>query len=40
LDTSEENLKSVLAASTPELHEKLLRSMDEGIRRLEPLMRA
>jgi len=40
LDTSEENLKSVLAASTPELHAKLLTSFHEGIARLAPLITA
>lgn len=34
LDTSEGNLTSVLAASTPALHENILRAIDAGIARL------
>ena len=40
LDTGEHNLKSVLAASTPELHAKLLKSINEGVARLESLIAA
>jgi myo-inositol-1(or 4)-monophosphatase len=36
LDTSEGNHLSMLAASTPELHEQLLRAIDAGIGRLRP----
>ncbi len=35
LDTSEQNLTSVLAASTPALHEGLLAALDAGIGRLQ-----
>lgn len=34
LDTSEPNLQSILGASTPELHEKLLAALNTGIARL------
>ncbi len=34
LDTSESNVKSIVAASTPELHKKLLEAIDAGISRL------
>lgn len=34
LDTSEANLKSIIAASNPVLHEKLLASVDAGMKRL------
>ena len=34
LNTSENNLKSILAATTPELHEKLLAAVDAGVARL------
>ena len=34
LDTSEPNLQSVLSASTPELHQKLLAALNSGISRL------
>ncbi|MBV9850646.1 MAG: hypothetical protein JO250_13315 [Armatimonadetes bacterium] len=34
LDTGEANLKSILAASTPELHESLLAAVDAGLARL------
>jgi myo-inositol-1(or 4)-monophosphatase len=35
LDTSEANLKSILAASNPVLHERLLAALDSGMARLE-----
>jgi myo-inositol-1(or 4)-monophosphatase len=35
LDTSEGNLKSIVAASNPILHEKLLTLLDDGIERLQ-----
>ena len=35
LDTSEANVKSILAASTPELHESLLAAIDAGMDRLK-----
>lgn len=38
LDTGEDNLISAVSASTPELHAKLLKSIDEGIGRLAPLI--
>lgn len=34
LDTSEANLQSILSASNPELHEKLLAAMNSGVARL------
>lgn len=34
LDTSESNLQSLVAASTPALHEKLLTALDAGVERL------
>lgn len=34
LDSSEGNIQSILASSTPEVHEQFLRMIDEGFRRL------
>ena len=36
LDTSEANVKSIVAASTPELHAELLAAIDAGMARLAP----